>query len=422
MALYLRKSAVLVVALLALLASGCAPTVKPMESPIGNPEEPYPPSHPPKVGDILHLPTGIYVSESQMLDIATQARIVYVGETHDNPAAHRLELAVLRTLTDRYPGQVALGMEMFTPDQQKALDQWVAGKLTEKEFLRKSRWYQVWRMNYAYYKPILDFARERKIPVIGLNAEKSTVDALIHHDLAQLSEKERNKIPAEMDLTDPYQRAMVKATFAGHEHGSGELAAFERVQTLWDETMAHNVAAYLGSAAGKNRHMMVMAGGNHIQYGFGIPRRVFRRLPTSYVLVGSREIVIPKDMRDRLMNIHPPEFPMPPYDFVEFTRYEKLPQEGVALGVLLGEKNGRVVVEGVMPGSSAAEAGLKKGDVLLRLGNEPLTDTFDVIYAVKQEAAGEKATLVIERDGRQMPLEITFEKLPPHGHGNPEGK
>jgi uncharacterized iron-regulated protein len=409
-----RTHLLFLVALLVLLLSACAPEVKRM----GNPEEPYSPPHPPKVGEILHLPTGLYVSQQQMLEIATRARIVYVGETHDNPASHREELAVLRALADRYPGRVALGMEMFTPDQQKALDRWVAGKLTEKEFLKESHWYRTWGMDFAYYKAILDFARQQKIPVIGLNADKHLVHALMKSDVAHLPEKERKQVP-QMDLTDPYQRAMVDATFAGHEHGSGDLAAFERVQTLWDETMAHNVAAYLKSPAGKDRHMMVMAGGNHIQYGFGIPRRVFRRLPTSYVLIGSREIVIPKDMQNRLMDIHPPQFPMVPYDFVEFTRYEKLPGHKVHLGVYLGKKGGAVVLEGVLPGSSAAAAGLKKGDRLLSMDGAPIKDEFDVIYAVSQKHPGDHSTLVIERNGHKKTVEVTFKKMPPH-HGKPK--
>ena len=76
-----------------------------------------------------------------MLAAASDARIVYVGETHDNPASHRQELAVLQALDRRYPGGAALGMEMFTPAQQEVLDRWSAGELTEKEFLKTVRVY-----------------------------------------------------------------------------------------------------------------------------------------------------------------------------------------------------------------------------------------------------------------------------------------
>ncbi|HWI40236.1 MAG TPA: ChaN family lipoprotein, partial [Verrucomicrobiae bacterium] len=70
----------------------------------GNPENPYPLHAPPKIGDIVHLPTGRLVTPAQMLAVAADARIVYVGETHDNPASHRLELQLLQGLAERHPG------------------------------------------------------------------------------------------------------------------------------------------------------------------------------------------------------------------------------------------------------------------------------------------------------------------------------
>ncbi len=73
-------------------------------APLGNPENPYPLADPPKVGEIMHLPTGTMVSEAQMLAVASDARIVYVGETHDNPAAHRVQLAVLKAMSRTLAG------------------------------------------------------------------------------------------------------------------------------------------------------------------------------------------------------------------------------------------------------------------------------------------------------------------------------
>ncbi|MCK4690682.1 MAG: ChaN family lipoprotein, partial [Desulfuromonadales bacterium] len=85
---------------------------------LGNPETPYPPVREPLVGDILHLPTGIYVTAAAMYDQASRAQVVYVGETHDNPASHRLQVNILQALAASNPGKVSLAMEMFTPDQQ----------------------------------------------------------------------------------------------------------------------------------------------------------------------------------------------------------------------------------------------------------------------------------------------------------------
>jgi uncharacterized iron-regulated protein len=396
------------------LLSACAPTMKPTLP--GNPREPYTPPHQPELGDILNVPTGYFVSEEQMLRIAGDYRIVYVGETHDNPASHRLELNVLQAMAQRHPGRVALGMEMFTPDQQEALDEWVDGDLTEKEFLKKSRWYDSWRMDFDYYKPLLEFARENRVPVIGLNAEKGLVKAVGRQEISELPQEEREKLP-EMNMADPYERALVESIFSDHAHGHGDFESFLRVQTLWDETMAQNVAAFLSGQGREDWHMVVLAGGNHIQFGFGIPRRVFRRLPTSFLLVGSREIVIPENLKDRLMNVVEPEFPMPPYDFLTFTEYETLPGEKVMLGVFLEEKDGQVVIKAVAPESTAAAAGLREGDVILQFNGRPVAETFDLIYEVKQEKPGDRATLLIRRDGREMSVEVTFREMSQHSHG-----
>ena len=108
---------------------------------MGDPQNPYPLQSPPRIGQIVHLPTGAIVSAAQMFALAGDSRIVYFGETHDNPASDRMELRLLRALAECHPGRQVLGMEMFARAQQPVLDRWVAGELTEKAFLRESRWF-----------------------------------------------------------------------------------------------------------------------------------------------------------------------------------------------------------------------------------------------------------------------------------------
>ncbi len=410
-----RKSfpSMLPAVILSLLATAaCTPGKYPM----GDPQNPYPLKTPAKIGEIVHLPTGTVANRTQMMAIAGDARIVYVGETHDNPASHRLELQILRALDDLRPGRQALGMEMFSQSQQPVLDRWVAGKLDEKTFLKESRWYENWGMNFAYYRDLLNFARERGIPVIALNADRELVKALQKKPSVRLGEEERAQLPT-LDLEDPYERAMVSAFFRGHAHGGNELDSFIRIQALWDETMARSVTRYLESPAGREKHLMVIAGSNHVNYGFGIPRRAFRRFPTSYVLIGGKEIDIPADMRDRLMNVSLPEFPMPPYDFLVYLAYEKLP-DTVRLGVMVQPAKGApgLEVSGVLPGSDGASAGLKQGDILVDFDGMPLKDSFDLMYAVQTKHPGDRASLRIERRGRMLDVDVLFRaagELPP---------
>ena len=402
------------IALLAMAA--CCPAGKQL---LGDPQTPYPPISPPKVGEIVHLPTGTAVSLAQMLAVAADARVVYIGETHDNPASHRLELATLRGLEERHPGGVALGMEMFSRSQQQVLDRWSAGELDEKQFLKEARWFDNWRMDFAYYRDLLIFARDRHIPLVALNAEKGLVQAVREKPLAELSAAHKGQLP-EMDQADPYQRGMAQGIFGGHSHSEMHLAGFLRAQTLWDETMAESAARFLQSPQGKDRHLLVIAGANHISYGFGIPRRVFRRLPVSYLTIGGREIEILTETPPLTMDVELPDFPMVPYDFLAYLAYEDLPDKGVLLGVMYEPvtTGHGLQVTGVVPGSNAERAGVQKGDLLIRLDGEPLTDGYDLSFAIKQRHAGDRGVLRVERAGAELDLQVVFQPGEPH-HGKP---
>lgn len=375
---------------------GCQPA----KQYLGDPELPYPPDRDPVIGDILHLPTGIYVDRQVMLDQASRTQVVFVGETHDNPASHRLQEEILQTLQQQNPGKVTLAMEMFTPAQQPILDLWIDGKLSEKEFLQQVEWYHNWRMNFAFYRPLLSYCREQKIPLLALNADNSLKHKVARTPLAELSEEEQQQLP-DMNHSDPYQEAMVQAFFSDHKMGKTMLDGFQRVQTLWDETMAQNLANYL-IKEGKNRQVLVIAGGNHVRYGFGIPRRLFRRIPVSYLLIGSEELDIPEDKQDRLMNVVKPDYPMRPYDFMTFTEYEDLPNPGIKLGIMLDKADGGLTVKGVIPGSIAEQQGLQEGDILTQIDDQILTEPFDLIYELQQKKGGDKIELTLIRNGQTV--------------------
>ncbi|HJV65314.1 MAG TPA: ChaN family lipoprotein [Geomonas sp.] len=402
-----------------LAVTACCPVSKQVL--MGNPQEPYPLSAAPKVGEIVHMPTGTLVSRTQMLDVAGDARVVYVGETHDNPASHRLELEVLQGMEERHPGQVALGMEMFTRSQQPVLDRWTAGELDEKSFIKAVKWFDVWKMDFDYYRDILLFARDKHIPVLGLNAEKELVKAVRAKPVDELTPEQKAQLP-ELDMSDIYQRGTTEGMFEGHTHGKMHVEAFLRVQTLWDETMADTAARYLQSPAGKDRHLMVMAGGNHINYGFGIPRRVFRRLPTSYLLIGGTEIAVSAGKKPEYMNVELPDIPMRPYDFLNFLSYETLPKHGVMLGVgYEPAPSGKgLEVTSVVAGSNAERAGVKAKDILIAMDGEALADSYDLAYAIKKKKAGDHSTLELLRDGKPLKLEVTF--LPTEPEQKPEQK
>ncbi|MBW2363368.1 MAG: ChaN family lipoprotein, partial [Deltaproteobacteria bacterium] len=240
---------------------------------------PYPPEAV-VPGLIVHAATGRTLSETELLDLAAEHRAIYVGEAHDNLAAHRVQAAIVKGLVERHPGKVVVGMEMFPTTAQEELDAYHAGQLSEEEF--GSLWRESWEMDPAYYQPLFDVIREQKIPIVGLNLPSEIIETVARGGVEALTPEERRTLPA-IGPVDPYQRAMLDAVFAGHSAGSGQMERFLLVQQLWDESMAQRAAAVLRDEAREGTRLIVIAGGYHVAFGVGIPRRLFRRVPLSYL-------------------------------------------------------------------------------------------------------------------------------------------
>jgi uncharacterized protein len=87
-----------------------------------------------------------------------------------------------------------------------------------------------------------------------------------------------------------------------------------------------------------------------------------------------------------------------------------LPRSG-SLGASLAIQNGRVVIAAVLPSSSAAQAGLRPSDALLRIDGAPVTSTQDVISQMHR-AAGTVVRLVIARGEKQLTIPVTLLATP----------
>jgi len=78
------------------------------------------------------------------------------------------------------------------------------------------------------------------------------------------------------------------------------------------------------------------------------------------------------------------------------------------LGEFFGAKNGNgVLVRSVEKGSRADKAGLRAGDVITRVGNQPVHDTSDFTHALRDRNAGSVSVGVI-RDRKEQTLTLTL--------------
>lgn len=377
----------LIVALICMSAA-CAPIVAPSSV-----SEPYPPATDPVVGDIQHLPTGTILSLEKMIAGISGDRLIYIGETHDNPASHRLQVNVIQALHAKGDHPTAVGMEMFNPSQQAVLDAWVSGQLTEKEFIQQSNWYETWRIDYAYYRELLNTLRELKIPIVALNISKQDKMAAMSGDTT---------LPTDID---PYYRQTMLAYFEGHSRGSTNPDSFIQIQSLWDDTMAQSIVTFLQHPDHINDQIVVIAGGNHIRHGYGIPRRVFQLLPLGYTLIGNKDLEVDDSKKEQYMDVTLPEVPLPAFHYLAYTRYEAGPQRQ-QLGIMLEENDGVVTIKKVIEGSIAEQYALQVGDHIISMDGSTVHTSFDVIYAMSQYQENDSLTFTFSRDGETHELTI----------------
>lgn len=65
-------------------------------------------------------------------------------------------------------------------------------------------------------------------------------------------------------------------------------------------------------------------------------------------------------------------------------------------------------IDGVMQGRTADNAGLKKGDVILKLGDTDVKDIYGYMDGLAQFEKGDKATVVVKRGGETLEIEVEF--------------
>ena len=386
------------------ILSGCLMTIT-TSDPILFQESPYRALDTMDKGILLHVPTGKELNRQELLHFLKNIRIIYIGESHTNLLHHQIQLDIIKGLEEYFPGNIVVGMEMFDRPFQSDLDRWSRGAFDEKSFQKV--WYKNWDEDFAYYKDILYFIREKGIPLIALNISDEIVHLVAQTDTEELSEDVRKKLP-DIDTTDPYHRKILEAIYQGHIPGKGHFDHFYQTMLLWDETMAESIEDYLTRSEGLGKKMVVLAGSGHLRYGFGIPRRVFRRLPEPYTIILPYTIEIPEGKEYLLMDVTIPDVPLYIADFVWATGYEDLETKQVRLGVGIEPSEKGVQIRTVEPESAAAKAGIKVGDVLTLLDGEPIQEPFDLIYAVRQRQPGGRISFQVYRGEEILELEVTF--------------
>jgi len=87
------------------------------------------------------------------------------------------------------------------------------------------------------------------------------------------------------------------------------------------------------------------------------------------------------------------------------------PDEAKRLGLPAGP--GTTVV-GVVPSGPAATAGLEPGDLITRLGDQPIQSERDLTQAIRAHNAGDRVEVTFTRNGKEMRVAVTLGAVPPN--------
>ena len=229
-------------------------------------------------GEIIYASQGRTVDKAAVLADLETVSVVYVGETHTDPAHHQVQLEVLEALHGAHP-EMRVGMEMFDVSYQHVLDAWSAGELEWDEFLRKTHWYANWRYPASLYQDILEHVKTNEIQLVALNVPFHIPPKISTGGIDSLLPDDRKYLPAQIDTSNEAHREYVENVFNSHRiPGRDNFEFFYTAQCVWEDKMAESVARYTSDG----QPMLVIIGNGHIIHKYGVPDRAQRRNEMSF--------------------------------------------------------------------------------------------------------------------------------------------
>ena len=316
-------------------------------------------------------------------------RVIYVGEQHNLLSHHINQLTIIKKLNNE-GFKFGVGMEMFQIPYQKAINDYMADRINERQFLEETRYFKMWRFDYNLYKPVIDYLKQNKIPLIALNIDGDISRKVARLGMGGLTDKEKSSLPGAMDLTNEQYIGDLYDLFTLHKMTTdiNNFNYFFQAQILWDESMAESAINFLKKNPGKK--LVVLAGNGHMRNRYGIPKRVFRRLKEPYAVILQDD-----EIKTKIA------------DFVLLTTKidgKKAPQ----LGVKIVEKEESLTIASILPNGLAMEAGLKENDIITRFDDQPVKSLSDLKIALFFCEEGDKVRVELKRGKEKLYKEINI--------------
>lgn len=167
--------------------------------------------------------------------------IVLFGEHHNNSINHWLQLQLTKALYEKKRTGLILGAEMFERDNQSQLDAYLSGKLDEQNLKDSMR---LWNNFSTDYKPLVDFAKDKKLKFIATNIPRRYASIVAKKGLDSLKtvmpveKKYMMQLPLEVTLDTPGYPEMMEMM---GDHAGPSAMNFVSAQAVKDATMAESI-------------------------------------------------------------------------------------------------------------------------------------------------------------------------------------
>jgi len=215
---------------------------------------------------ILHVATGEMLDFRQLIEKLEQTSVVFIGEQHDHAGHHQMQLEVIRALAKQQ--KVAIGLEMFQAEDQQALDNWIVGTSSSEEFR------QIYQRNWGWwslYEPIFSYARQERVPMVGLNLPRSITRQVALSGFSSLDQEQVSFLGGMTCSVDATYEDFIRRAIGSHGHGSFDFRNFCEAQLVWDKAMARYMSRYLNN--NPEQTAVVLAGNGHA-WKYGIPAQL----------------------------------------------------------------------------------------------------------------------------------------------------
>lgn len=94
------------------------------------------------------------------------ADIILIGDFHAQKQSTRAFLRILRKIKEPF----VIALECIRADDQKWLDSYMSGEISERDFLTKVAWKKNWGFPWENYKALIKWAQQNKVRVFGINS------------------------------------------------------------------------------------------------------------------------------------------------------------------------------------------------------------------------------------------------------------